>query len=1437
MSSALYRTGLRLSFARRHSFPRHGRLYRPKLEVLESRELLSGFGTAPDQLQAIYGQLPLSFEANQGQTDPQVNFLSRGSGYTLFLTPTEAALALHKLVALEADGAGLSPAAPADVLRMGLAGGNPAAGVIGLDPLAGTSSYFTGNDPSRWRSNIPTYGRVEYRDVYPGIDLTYYGNQQQLEYDFVVGPGADPGAIALSFQGAEGVSLDAAGNLIVQTAGGDAVEHAPVMYQDTAGGRQAVSGQYVLEGPDRVGFQVGPYDRSRPLTIDPVLTYSTYLGAGGYDYGNAIAVDAAGNAYITGYTDSYDFPTQNPIQSSRAGLHDAFVTKINAAGTALVYSTYLGGSGDDYGNSIAVDSAGNAYVTGYTYSNDFPTRNPLQPNKGNANSTNAFVAEISAAGRSLVYSTYLGGGGTDRANAIAVDSAGSAYVTGSTSSTNFPTRNALQPTYGGGPSDAFVTKVSAGGTSLVYSTYLGGGVDSHGANGTDYGNAIAVDAGGDAYVTGYTDSNNFPTRSALQPTYGGNADAFVTKINAAGTALVYSTYLGGSSYDQGTGIAVDSSNYVYVTGFTTSSNFPTYYPLQQSGGVFLTKISPAGTALIYSTYLDGNQTTGIALDSSSNVYVTGWATNGDITIRNAVQPTFGGGFSDAFVTKINAAGTALVYSTYLGGSGEDRANGIAVDSAGSAYVTGYTYSTDFPTRNALQPMNAASGRTDAFIAKINDPPAATHLGVSAPTSSTAGTSFSITVTALDTSNHTDIAYRGTVHFASTDSQALLPSDYTFTEADYGVHTFPVTLRTAGSQSLTVTDTATSSITGTAAVLVNPAAASTFVVAGFPSPVNAGAAGTFTVTAKDAYGNTVTGYTGTVRFSSTDPQAVLPGNYTFVAGDNGVHTFNATLKTAGTQTLSATDTVMTSLTGSQAGIVVNPLAASSVMVAGFPSPVHAGFPGSFTVTLKDPYGNTATSYRGTLHFTSSDPQGMLPADYTFTGGDGGAHTFSATLKTTGTQALTATDTAAMALTGTQAGIVVDSPFASLFVVTGFPSPTIAGTAGQLTVTAKDAYGNVATGYTGTVRFSSSDPQAGLPANYTFTPGDSGVHVFPATLRTAGTQSITVTDTASSGPTGTQGGIVITPAAISVLAVSGYPSPVAAGIPNTFTVSAQDAYGNTVPGYLGTVHFTSSDAQADLPANYTFTGADNSTHIFAAVLKTAGSQSLTATDTATAGLTGTQAGIVVQPGTARALAVSGFPSPVMPGAAGTFTVRAVDTYGNTAPDYAGTVTFGSTDPRAELPADYTFMPADGGSHTFGAVLFTGGTQAITATDTVSESITGTQAGIVVTRGQPNRHPLVDAIPVGPGGPFGPGPVDPDAGGFTGMGTLASSEASPALSLPPDDGVFSADTGMGVTATPAIPPDATFCTRRSRPMDNSESLDARDLDALALNMLGVP
>ncbi|MBI2780064.1 MAG: SBBP repeat-containing protein [Gammaproteobacteria bacterium] len=698
-----------------------------------------------------YGKSPLTFDVNRGQTNARVKFLSRGNGHTLFLTPREAVLVLHETIATGKK--------TGSVLRMKLAGANPSPKITGIERQPGQSNYFIGNDPNKWRAQVPRYARVTYQDVYPGVDLVYYGNQRQLEYDFVVAPGIDPRMITLAFEGTPGTSLkiDAQGDLVLPAASGEIRQHKPHIYQVINGVKKSVAGNYALKNKHAVGFQIAAYDASKSLIIDPVLSWSTYLGGNGNDSGNGIAVDTAGNAYITGNTFSTNFPATGATSLSGVGVSDVFVTKLDNSG-ALVYSTYLGGSNIDEGRGIAVDTSGNAYVTGNTLSNNFPTKSAFQTTP--LGGDNAFVTKLDNNGM-LVYSTYLGGSGNDLGNGIAVDTLGNAYITGSTGSSDFPTAAPFQGTKGGtlaADFDAFITKLNSAGSALVYSTYLGGGRN-------DEGTSIAVDNAGNAYVTGFTmsatgdpASKSFPvTTPAFQASFAGGGDAFVTKLNAAGSVLAYSTYLGGSSGEQGTAIAVDASGGIYVTGTTRSTDFPVTSSAFQTrfGGnedVFVTKLNASLTAPDYSTYLGGSDNDlgyGITVDGDGNAYMTGVTWSPTFPTANPTQPAFGGGLSDVFVTRLNATGAALIYSTYLGGTGNDAGYGIAVNTSRAIYLTGTTPSTNFPTTSSAF-QSLPGGLDDAFATKITAPGladlAVTKTGTPNPVTAGSNLTYTITVT-------------------------------------------------------------------------------------------------------------------------------------------------------------------------------------------------------------------------------------------------------------------------------------------------------------------------------------------------------------------------------------------------------------------------------------------------------------------------------------------------------------------------------------------------------------------------------------------------------------------------------------------------------------------------------------------------------------------
>ena len=615
--------------------------------------------------------------------------------------------------------------APVAVVTLGLVGANAQAAPIGQSPLAGTVNYLLGSDPTGWHTNIPTFGRVAYANVYPGVDLVYHGDGDRLEYDFQLAAGADPAPIRLAIGGASGVRLDGKGNLVLEAAGRALVEDQPRVYQTVGGVRQPVAAHYILLGNNQVGFALGAYDTTTPLNIDPVLQYGTYLG--GSDYrGFGMAVDGTGNAYLVGYGgfgDNYPV-TAGGFQQHLKGGFDTVISKVNAAGTGLVYSTYLGGSVDDLGQAIAIDASGDAFVAGYTASADFPTTAGAAQRTYGGGTYDAFVTELNSSGSGLVYSTYLGGSAEDRGQAIALDAAGNAFVAGLTYSGNFPGPGGTAPKFGNGglPSgssdDAFVTSLTSTGT-IRNSLYLGGG-------GNDEAYGEAIDSGGNVYLTGLTGSTDFPLNNALQGTNKGGNDAFVAKLSNQLNTLLYSTYLGGSEGDdEGRAIAVDSGGNMYVAGFANGASFPTTagsYQAAYTGApgtydAFLGKLNSAGSGLVYGTYLGGSNDTyalALALDGAGDAYLAGDTYAADFPVAGNLQNTIAGG-DDAFVAELSASGGSLLLGTYLGGTWDDRARGVAV-AGGSVYAMGITGSDTFPTLGAYQGANG--GSNNLWLAKL-----------------------------------------------------------------------------------------------------------------------------------------------------------------------------------------------------------------------------------------------------------------------------------------------------------------------------------------------------------------------------------------------------------------------------------------------------------------------------------------------------------------------------------------------------------------------------------------------------------------------------------------------------------------------------------------------------------------------------------------------
>ena len=666
-------------------------------------------------LQAIARQTPIKFEANAGQTDSRVQFLARRGGRIIFLTSTEAVFR-----------------AGSEVVRMQMDGSNPDSHAEGLDLQLVKSNYFRGTGSSQWQTGIENFGRVRFHEVYPGIDVIYRGDSEDLEYDWIVRPGADPNRILLKFEGVESLDLTAGGDLVLRTASGSLTHKKPNIFQKSGlHSTEVIEGKYEILDGFRVRLDIGAYDRRLPLIVDPVLVYSSYLGGSGLDQGNAIAVDSTGAAYVGGTTASSNFPVF-PARTAPPG--QGFITKVSPDGKTIVYSTYISGTSSITG--LAIDASGEVFVTGSTSSTDFPTVNAFQSklNKDILSHDSAFVSKLNAAGNALLYSTYLGGSQDDEGKAIAVDAAGSAYVAGDAFSADFPVVKAIQSKKSSSI-DVFVTKFSPDGSTLQYSTFLGG--DSG-----DKSFGIAVDPSGNAYVTGQTASTNYPTFNALQSTFQ-FAAAFVTKINPSGTAFVYSTYLGGvgaSGSTVGYAIAADSSGNAYVGGADSTNVLParTLCPLCGGGtDGFVTKLGPTGS-VFYSAYLAGpslDKVMGIAVNSRGEPWVTGLTSSSTFpTTADAIMKPQSIFATQVFITHLSRTGNTIIYSTCLSGtnSGDDEGHAIALDANDDPYVTGMADSTDFPT---LTPFQKNKGTTntgpydgDAFVLKMSSGPALPVIG-------------------------------------------------------------------------------------------------------------------------------------------------------------------------------------------------------------------------------------------------------------------------------------------------------------------------------------------------------------------------------------------------------------------------------------------------------------------------------------------------------------------------------------------------------------------------------------------------------------------------------------------------------------------------------------------------------------------------------------
>lgn len=672
------------------------------------------------RIQQALAKLPLYFVENRGQLNTQFSYYLHGRETSVYFADDGLMIALA--------GRGKMPERWA--VKLEFIGANPDVEPAGQDRTAAAISYFKG-PRHQWKTGLATYSSVLYSGLWTGIDLRFSGTADRLKYEYVVQPGARVESIRLRYRGAERLHVDEAGRLEVHTPVGRFHDERPYAYQEVDGRQVEVPAAYELDGHG-YGFRLGEYDRSRPLVLDPaILVYAGFIGGAGDEAGLGIAVDNEGNAYVAGVARLPEpgFPAAvGPDLSFNGGDEDAFVAKVNAAGTELVYAGYIGGAGLDEAYGIAVDKAGNAYVAGYSGSGEatFPVTGGPDLTYGGGD--DAFVAKVNAEGTALIYCGCIGGISFDYAYGVAVDGEGNAYVAGYTGSSEatFPVMVGPDLTYNGGDHDGFVAKINAEGTALVYAGYIGG------AGLLDRCQGIAVDASGAAYVVGRTTSNeaSFPVIMGPDLTFNGSTDAFVAKVNPEGTALVYAGYIGGGGNDQGFGIAVDAAGAAYVTGWATSTavqGFPVLVGpnLIHNGGndAFVAKVNPEGSALVYAGYIGGSgndQCNGIAVDAAGNAYVAGVTTSSESTFPATGGPDLThNGDGDVFIAMVNAEGSALQYAGYIGGQAYEQARGLALDCAGSVYLTGRTFSTEstFPAIGGPD-LTHNGGGTDAFVAKV-----------------------------------------------------------------------------------------------------------------------------------------------------------------------------------------------------------------------------------------------------------------------------------------------------------------------------------------------------------------------------------------------------------------------------------------------------------------------------------------------------------------------------------------------------------------------------------------------------------------------------------------------------------------------------------------------------------------------------------------------
>jgi Abnormal spindle-like microcephaly-assoc'd, ASPM-SPD-2-Hydin/Beta-propeller repeat len=685
----------------------------------------------------LLDNLPLYFVENKGQVDNRVKYYAKIRNgkvyftgeeivYQFFLGNREKDSQQNNPFPIESKtpagkkSAGEASALREETIRLSFVGANADARLEGREEQEAKFSYFRGSDPQKWVSGAPSFQKVVCRDLYPGVDLIVSGREGRMKGEYVVRAGGDPSAIRLKYDGARALSVNKKGQLEIQTPTGMLIEDVPLSHQTIDGKKRDVEARYELAADGVVQFRVGAYRKRADLIIDP-LTYSTFLGGSNHDYSRKIIVDGSRNAYLLGYTVSADFPTTSgAYDTSHNGTFDVFITKLNSSGNALLYSTFLGGTGNEGASGLATDVSGNAYLTGNTDSSDFPTTaGAYDTSKNGTLYSDAFVTKLNSTGSVLLYSTFLGGTDNETVRGLAADVSGNTYITGYTTSSDFPTTPGTYDTSYNGSSDGFVTKLNSSGSALLYSTFLGG-------TGNDGPDALAIDGGGNAYVTGNSGSLDFPTTAgAYDTSHNGGYDAFIAKLNSSGSALLYSTFLGGTVNDYGYGIAIDGNGNAYVGGASYSIDFPTTsgaFDTTFNGNedAFVTKLNSTGSALLYSTFLGGTgneSSLGMTIDGSGNTYVVGFTSSSEFPTTSGAFDTSFNGSEDGFVTKLNPSGSALLYSTFLGGTGADQARGIAVDGNRDAYVIGYTTSSDFPVTSGAYDSDQ-NGGNDVFITKL-----------------------------------------------------------------------------------------------------------------------------------------------------------------------------------------------------------------------------------------------------------------------------------------------------------------------------------------------------------------------------------------------------------------------------------------------------------------------------------------------------------------------------------------------------------------------------------------------------------------------------------------------------------------------------------------------------------------------------------------------